>query len=853
MPDIAAPRVPSPHATLTEALLAGARQDRDAWLMRLARQDGSFQDTTRGEFLSMCLRAARFCRDSGLAPGQRALICLENSPAWGAVYFGVLLAGGVAVPVDAQSPPEDIAYFIGKTRARLAFAQPGGNFPASVPDHCRVVSGTADALAGEPLDPARAHHPQPGNLAAIIFTSGTTGRPKGVMLTHANLMANLESIRLTGLLKPTDNFLAVLPLHHAYPCMVNLLVPVLLGARTTFVDTLKPEAILHALKAAGVSILVLTPQYVGVFHRRILSRFEALPLRLGGLVARLLASTRTLRPDPLGFARRAIRRAIGPDFRFFLTGGARCEAEVIDGMAALGVQVLEGYGLSETAPVISLNRPEEFASGSVGRPLDGVEVRIDDPGEDGVGEIVVRGPNVTPGYFEEPAATAAALQGGWLRTGDQGRVDSLGRIFVRGRERDVIVLPSGKKFSAEEVEAHYRQAPSIAEICVMAGPGGEVRAVVAPDQHFARTTDSPDIRANVRWDIEVLSKSLPAYKRVRHFAVVAGELPKTRLGKIKRHLAEKMFEQGQAPATGEQDWPDVGEAGAETARIVREHLGLASLNPSAHLELDLGLDSLGRLELAQRLEDELSLDLPEESLQRAATALELARLAQEAAVLQGGERTAGPSARDEVKAPLEFGPLNRLAADAAWLAVAAVARACFRLRVLGQDNIPDGAAIIAPNHASFLDGFMVFAAVPRRHRMRLYFMGLARFFEAPVVRRLAARCRLIAVDAGKVGEAMRLSARVLSAGRLLCAFPEGSRSPSGRLQRFRKGPVQLSAALGVPVVPTAISGTYEAWPVGGSIRPGRVTVSFGRPVMPATPEELREAVAREVESLGGGK
>ncbi|WP_243359097.1 AMP-binding protein [Fundidesulfovibrio terrae] len=872
--------MPSPDATLVDSLLEAVSRHAEGFALRLVLEDGSFKDLDRRAFLDMALRVAGWCREKGLAPGGRAVLCLENSPAWGAAYFGILLAGGVVVPVDAQSTPEDAAYFLEKTRARLVFASREDLFASCRADDCILARSLDEALAHEPLAEGAIYRGAPGDPAALLFTSGTTGRPKAVTLTHANLLANVESIKATGLLLPTDNFLAVLPLHHAYPCMVNLLVPLLAGARSTFLETLKPEAILSVLKSARISLLVLTPQYVGIFLRRILKRFEGLPLGLGRGLARLLAMTAGMRPDPLGFVRRGVLRAVGPDFRFFLTGGAKCDPEVIEGMAALGLPVIEGYGLSETAPVVSLNRPDSGKPGSVGTPLKGVEARIDLPDAEGYGDILVRGANVMLGYFEDPEATALALRDGWFHTGDQGRMDPDGALYVRGRERDIIVLPSGKKFPAEEVEAHYLQAPSVGEICVLQGEGGALTAVVTPDREFFRATDAPDVRHNIRWDMEMVSKTLPPYKRVGAFTVVPGELPKTRLGKLKRHLVEKMLsEAATAGPVQAEAWTGLGPSGEKALAAIREVSGMASVAASSHLELDLGLDSLRKLELLTLLEDVLGRTIAEERFQRLATAGEVVALARElagetpldvapdSAGGAAGNGSRSPDVRSGVRedwrapgdasglnldAPLppelaarvrtRFGPAARLATSAVGSLVDAAARLGFSLTVRGAENIPEGAALICPNHASYLDAFMVFAATPPRLRMRLYFLGLARYLDAWLVRRLAAVFRLIPVDAGRMSETMRLSARALRGGGLLCVFPEGARTVSGELQEFRQGPVVLSGACSVPVVPVAIAGTFEAWPVRGKLKLGKVTVRFGKPFMPGNPEEVRLAV-----------
>lgn len=863
--------------TLGEGLLAACDAYGENWFLRQVQADGAFEEFSRTQILDMALRVASWCRVHGLSPGDRAIVCLENSPAWSAVYFGILLAGGVVVPIDVQSVPDDAAYYLEMTRAKLVFAAEASLFGAAGTVEtlgATLASDIAAVLASDSLPREQAHSARSGDLAVLIFTSGTTGRPKAVMLTHANLMANLEGIRRLGLLLPHDNFLAILPLHHAYPCMVNLLVPLFLGVRSTYIATLKPEAILGALKTAGVTILVLTPQYIGVFYRRIVKRFEDLPLGAGRLLLSLLRTSIGWPVDPLAFVRRAVRRGVGPQFRFFLTGGAKSDPALLAEMAALGLIVLEGYGLSETAPVVSINPPGSGKPGSVGHALPGVEIRIAGPDDEGFGDILVRGLNVTPGYFENPEASAKALKGGWFHTGDQGRLDTDGFLTVRGRERDIIVLPNGKKFPAEEVETHYRQAPSIGDIAVLPGPDGTLEAVITPDAEHFKTLDSPDIRHNIRWDLEFYSRDLPGYKRIKHFTLLPGELPKTRLGKLKRHLVEELLAEyrrkaqaakavgpgdpAQAAAGGDnsQDtalWPGLTPAGLHVLAAIRAMSGEAVVTPSAHLELDLGLDSLKRVELLTLLEDATGAAIGEEAFFRLATAGEVMALALAPARngdATNGDTAAGRGLRDPLppellaKVRLELNRMDRLLAGVVGGVISMTARLGFRLEVRGVENIPQGAALLCPNHASYLDGFMVLAAVPGRHRSRLFFLGLARFFDSRLIAPLAARLRLIPVDAGRLSETMRLSALVLGNGKLLCIFPEGERAVSGELGEFRKGAAVLAQELQVPVVPVGITGTYAAWPAGGRLRLGRVVVEFGRPLQAVQDiEEVRQAVA----------
>ncbi|GAB6036288.1 AMP-binding protein [Fundidesulfovibrio butyratiphilus] len=865
------PVPPLPHRfaglDLVQALRVARVETPDRCAMLVLDESGRTRSLSRAGFFDLALRVGAWCRQNGLEPGSAVPLLMDNGPRWAAAYFGVLAAGGVITPVDTASTPADVSHFLRVTRAEMALTdQPDiflrAGFTGKLPSPEQVFSS-------EPLPENSVFRAGPDDTACLIFTSGTTGDPKAVRLTHANLLANVESVSRLDLLRASDTFLAVLPLHHAYPCMVNLLVPLLLGARTAFLAALKPEAVLSALKIARVSILVLTPQYAEVFHRRILARLEALPLGLGRALVRLLRVSARWRPDPLALLRRAVRRGVGPAFRFFVTGGAKADLDMLKDMAALGLPVQEGYGLSEMAPVACVNLPGE-PPGAVGRPLPGVRAAIFAPDgqikDQGEGEILLAGPNRTPGYFEDPEGTARAIRDGWLHTGDLGRLDPDGRLTIQGRSRDVVVLPSGKKLSAEEVETQYQKAPSVGEIAVALGPDGTLCALVVPDLEHFKTLDAPDIRANVLWDMDYLSRELPAYRRVRRVYLTTRELPRTRLGKLKRHLVEARLREvlgerqddGSGPSPGPDfPWLGLDRNQTQALSLLARQCDREFVAPSEHLELDLGLDSLSRLELLSLVEEATGLSLPEESFLRLATARDLADLVGRFtrsgqtcdAEPPGGILPAAspdwtrrltdpltPALAAKVRlAPTRF---DRVLTRGGGSLLDLAARLGFQLRVEGLENVPDGPALLCPNHASYLDGLVLFCALPARLRERLYFLGLARFFDAWPLASLALRLRLIAVDAGRLFETMRLTAYVLEHGKLACVFPEGARSVTGTLGEFRPGAGILARTLGVPVVPVAVVGTYRAWPPGGRLRPAPVRVRFGRPLGP-------EILARE--------
>ena len=437
------------------------------------------------------------------------------------------------------------------------------------------------------------------------------------MLTHKNFFANYRGIAQLNAVRPDDNMLAILPLHHAFPFTATLLLPLFSRAKITYLDTLKAEAILRCIKEQQVTILVLTPQVLQHFYQGMQRQLARIPWPLRPLLLAYLKFSRRvsqfLGVNPAGPLHRKFRGALGEQFRFFVSGGAKLPESLAENLARLGFTVLEGYGLTETAPVVTFNPPGAPRLGSAGRPLAGVEVRILDPGADGVGEVLIRGDNVMAGYFQNEAATREVIKDGWFHSGDLGYLDGDGYLYLRGRIKDIIVLASGKNVSAEEVGQHYLQAPAIKEIFVTTDSRAEkLVAVVVPDLDFFRKAGEADIYAKVKWDLELLSQGLEPYKRVRDFVLVNEELPKTRLGKVKMHEAQRIYQeqagkrrQPKKPIT-EAGLSPVGET---VVAVLARHLEDSRISLDDHLELDLGLDSLGLVELLAALESRFNLKI----------------------------------------------------------------------------------------------------------------------------------------------------------------------------------------------------------------------------------------------------
>ena len=823
---------------------------------------GTVQKLSYAQLYDHIQRVAAWLLAQGCGRQSRGLIIMENRPEWPLSYFGLLLAGGTAVPVDVQSRPEHLAYVLEQTQARVVFASAQAPLAALAqgPSVQQVVLAGPPPACGFPGIPFGELLQTPptdvlpqvevDDLASIIYTSGTTGLPKGVMLTQKNFAANYEGIAALRAVTKEDNFLALLPLFHAFPFTATLLLPLFTGATVTFIDTLKAEPVLRCLKEQRVTILPVTPQVLQHFYRGIAARLEQLPLGLGRLLPRALELARRWRtqggPDLSALLTRKFRQTLGDQFRFFVSGGAKLPEELAENFGRLGFTVLEGYGLTETAPVVAINPPEAPRLGSAGKPLVNVAVRLDHPDAQGVGEILIRGDNVMAGYFQNEAATRAVIQDGWFRSGDLGRLDADGYFYVQGRIKDIIVLSSGKNISAEEVAQHYLQAPAIKEIFILPDARQEkLAAVIFPNFDYFRQTGETDVYSRVKWYLDYYSQQLEPYKRVRDFVLTNQELPKTRLGKIRMQEAAKIYQERagkpyQAKKSALQE--DLSAIGVEVVQLLLAKSGQPVIALDDHLELDLGLDSLALVELAAALEERFQVAIKETGFADIFTVGELVRFVES---LQPGEREPAAAVQRSWTAILQQDPpevLRRRIELGAPLGASLFTWACslkfgllakgfFHLQGRGQENLPRGAALICPNHTSYLDGFLIFLVTPQARRQNLFFLGSTYYFDLPLIRPLVKALRVIPVDSARhLVEAMQAAAYVLRHGKLLCVFPEGARSITGELREIKKGVVILAKELQVPIVPAHIQGSYEAWgPLQTWPKPHRITVTFGRP------------------------
>ncbi len=850
---------------IPEAFAAIARATPDAIVMQIKAEDG-YRRLTYREVLQQVERLAAALAEQGVKEGTRAAIVAENRPEWAIVYLGILAAGGTAVPLDVQLSPEALASAVRESESRLVFVSARtAPLLAHLGREARLVNvddegQDDDSRLSTWLSMASPNPPPrgavtPNAAASLLYTSGTTKKPKGVILTHANFMANATALMENGLAGPTDNFLVILPLHHAYPFMVAFLVPLLLGARLTFLSSLKGPDLIACLRDTRITMFVGVPQVFAMIRRAILDELGRRPAPVRRVARALMALSGRIRELTGWNMGRVVfgqvHRRFGESLRLLCSGGAKLDRQVARDLISLGFTIREGYGLTETAPVVSFNPLHRPKLGSVGIPLSNVQVRIVDPDAQGTGEIAVRGPNVMQGYDRDPAGTSEAIRDGWFHTGDLGYLDSDGFLFVTGRHKELIVTAGGKNIFPEELEAAYERSPAIAELCVLpmahAGEDEEhLHAVVVPDFDYLKRQKVQNVNTLLRDEIRKVALTLPPYMRIMGMTTFKDPLPRTRLGKIQRHLVHQQLKTvtDRAPERATPSPEDrallEGETGKKAVEALRTVLpAQTEVHPGDHLELDLGLDSLKRVEMIVALERRFG-PLPEALAGDASTVRDLVERLRDIEQHPQPAESAAQSWRDILEADpppgvreqifAELGRFDRVAADLGFALLRGIFRTGFRWDVRGEDQLPlEGPCLLASNHLSFMDPFVILAAVPRSLRMRLYALGWQAYFQSGFRAWIGRVGHVIPVGIdAPMTTALRTSAAVIRAGKCLLIFPEGQRSIDGRLMPFKKGIGVLACELDVPVVPISISGSFEAWPPDAARpRPHPISLRFG--------------------------
>jgi long-chain acyl-CoA synthetase len=870
--------------------------------LELQRHD-HIESCTYAELRRMAESVGRWIAEPHFAPGSRLAIFADNHPRWVASYLGIIASGCAVVPLDTALHADQVTKLL-KDSGAAAILCDAKHLPVVRPAASELNVGMIlmdpDRMTGQAIgerwlgDLPSIFQAGPGNfkpadaknddLASLLYTSGTTADPKGVMLTHANFLGEVDAVFNWVELGPSDALLGILPLFHVLAQMANLLLPLVKGSRVVYLETLNTTELLRALTDRNITAFAVVPQFFYLIHERVTQEIAKRGPFTQKIFAAMVVLNRTLRKvginaGPVLF--RKVHDTLGPKMRYLVTGGSRFDPAIAWAFHDLGIDVLQAYGLTETTAAVFANSPHDNEIGSVGKAMKGVEGKIIDPQpqEEGppVGEVALRGPVVMRGYWNRPDATAAVLRDGWFLTGDLGYFDSHGHLFLTGRKKEVIVLSNGKNIYPEEIEAHYLKSPFIKEIAVLGlegkpGEGGDrLHAVIVPNFDVLRQRKVVNAKEVIRFDIESLSPQIASTKRIGSYEIWQDDLPRTTTRKIKRFEVEKKVRANQSrkvtddaselpaekPLTADEnswlDQPDVQRG----LHIIRELARTAppTLHPTLNLELDLGLDSMQRVEVLSRLEEELGGNVEESQLAEIYTVRELVD-----AVLQSAATGAGgPGTRPTFagwKAILAEDPEDPDALalahpnhwnDTFWYLVSRLAQVIaldrFHLKVNGREKLPTkGPYILSSNHQSYLDPLILASLLPSELFCRTFAVGTSEIFGKGFMRRLARSLKVVVLDPdANLVPAMRAGAFGLRQGLTLILYPEGERSIDGTPRIFKKGAAILSIHMQVPIVPVAIEGFYEAWPRNQSFQKfAPLKIAIGDPILPPPESDASE-------------
>jgi long-chain acyl-CoA synthetase len=834
-------------------------------------KDGA-QRTSYAELDALSGRFATGLIERGIGRGDRLALLAPSSLEWIAAFLGIIRAGATPVPLDVQFDDDALLHVLDDSRPRwiLASAKQAARLDKLGLDQPPDIFLLDDQQRPQSWQHVLADTPtqlpetSPEDEAVLFYTSGTTGPPKGVPLTHRNIAIQLDVLLNADLVNDGDCLLLPLPLHHVYPLVVGLLTPLARGLSIVLPFSLTGPQMVRALNEGGVTIVIGVPRLYRALVDGIVEKAESSG-RIAKASFRLATGVSSWLRRRLGMRAgkrllRPLHRQFGARLRVVASGGSPLDDELAWKLEALGWQVAIGYGLTETSPLLTINPPGKAKIGSVGRAIEHVELRIEhgddadgDPGTDrSPGEILARGPSVFGGYRNLPDKTDQVLtDDGWFHTGDLGFLDDDGFLYITGRKGTMIVTESGENVQPDEVENAYAKHSAIREIGVL-GQDGQLVALIVPERG---EVGGGDLAQAIEQAVGAQSRDLPSYQRLAEFRLTRESLPRTRLGKIQRHKLGERFRQAAEDGDGDDQAASpvaIEEMNSEdqtllddpTARKTWQLLGRKyadrRLTPDTNVRLDLKIDSLEWMNLSLAIRRHASVEIDEEAIGRIETVRDL--------LAEVTEATAADEAIDEIS-PLDdpeaalsedqrryLQPHGRLAALLArgifalnrWLM-----RLVFRLRVEGAERLPDAPIVIAPNHASYLDAPAIAAALPWQRLRQTYWGGWTGTMFANVFMRLFSRLtHVVPVDPQRgVKSSLAFGAAVITRGHDLVWFPEGERSTDGKLQPFRSGIGLLLEHHRTRVVPAVIDGAHEALPPGRWLpRPRKIRVTFGQPL-----------------------
>ena len=775
---------------------------------------------------------------------DRVVVFAENRPAWLYAFHSIWHNSGIALPIDFLSTAKEIAYILKDSRPKVIFYS-NENFenlekaiteldyqPQLIDldkiEDSKVETNTSDLKEA-----------QFNETAIIIYTSGTTGSPKGVMLSFENIQANIFGVTEgVEIYDANQRVLILLPLHHVFPLIGSFVAPLSVGAMVAISPSMASEDIIGTLKNNKITLIIGVPRLYSAIRKGIKDKINA------SKIAKALFSLASSMHS-YGFSRfvfKTVHKKFGGHVKYMISGGAALDPVVARDYQILGFEVLEGFGMTEAAPMITFTRPGKVRIGSAGEALPGCEIEIRDE------EIVARGKNVMQGYYNRPEETADVLKDGWLYTGDIGHVDKDGFLFITGRKKEIIILSNGKNINPIEIEFQLENLiPYIQELAVFE-QDDILQVAIIPDRVKARELNIENIEAEIKKNgIDVYNQGSSSYKKILKLHILYDELPKTRLGKIQRFKLAKMMSQSENKKKNKTN-----NFNSEEYRLIKGHIQddkNIEVFPDDHIEIDLGLDSLDKVSLQVFIENTFGVKINAEKMAEHESVRKLSEFVDKMKTKINLEKINWNNIIKE-KVNIQL-PKSRISF---WIIVKTFKiffKTYFRFKIIGQENIPKQPCIIAPNHQSFFDGVFVATGLNSKTLRNSFFYTKAKHVQSDWLRKFADNNNMIIVD---VNQDLKLSiqalAEALKQNKNIVIFPEGTRSTNGKLGDFKKTFAIISKEMNIPIVPVAINGAFDVLPKGSRFpKPfKKISIEFLKPIFP-TEGQTYFTIAEETKEL----
>ena len=746
-----------------------------------------------------------------LEENKFGLIIMENRPEWIYSFFTIWDKNSAAIAIDAQSSPKEILYVLedsnpdiimcsNETEKNILEAISNYNFKDNIKvlnvDNFKIDNEKMKKIANSEFE---LRNPEGNQTAAMLYTSGTTGSPKGVMLTYNNLMTEMEGIYEKGIFDHRDQILALLPFHHVLPLTATVLLMLRYQTSIVFVRKIASKEIFEALEKNRVTALIGVPRVFKLFYDGIKQQIDAKFITRA--IFKIMSKSKSIPLKRKVFSK--VHKKFGGHLDFIVAGGAKLDPEIARFYETLGIYSLEGYGLTETSPVIAVNSKKERKIGTIGKKLYNVDVKIENE------ELWVKGPIVMKGYYNKPEKTAEVMtEDGWFKTGDLAKIDEEGYITIIGRRNSMIVLSNGKNIDPETLENRLiAKSDKLIKEAGIFNHQNKLAAIIIPDLLECRKRNINNVKTYIKNIVEDYNLSAHNYEKVLDYKVFEEELPKTRVGKLRRFMLPNLYEQNVVKKA------KVAEPDNEVYKILKEYVKKAKgiePQPEENLELEIGMDSLDIVEFFAYIENNFGLQLDEEKFAEMPNLKLLSEYINEKAVKIENNEINWKQIIEEAK-PIKDDK-NRWITKFLKVFLDVIIKVYFRIQRNGREKLDPKPKIYVSNHQSFIDPLILGSLLPKSILYNTIFLAIDWYFKKFPLKLLVSNGNVILIDINKnIRKSVEEIVGYLKSGKNVLIFPEGARTKDGKVAEFKKVFAIISKELGIDVQCLGIKGGFEAY------------------------------------------